>query len=104
MQAGQSISIETKPLSRMHHFIFFLLVFYVKMGHGEIQPTVCLEDSGDCYMGSWSTKDIGFASFQGIRYAQPPIGDLRFKPPEPLKPHSRPENFKKSRQKTRQIK
>ena len=58
----------------------------MKLGHGEIQPTVCLENYGDCYMGSWSTKDIGFASFQGIRYAQPPIGDLRFKPPEPLKP------------------
>ena len=73
----------------MHHrciFFFLLLVFYVKLGHGEIQPTVCLEDSGDCYRGSWSTtKDIGFASFQGIRYAQPPIGDLRFKPPQPLK-------------------
>ena len=25
-----------------------------------------------------------FASFQGIRYAQPPIGDLRFKSPQPF--------------------
>ena len=48
-------------------------------------PTVCL-DSGQCFQGSWMTTSKGnrFASFQGIRYGQPPTGELRFKSPRPF--------------------
>ena len=46
-------------------------------------PTICL-DNNVCYEGSWqSLVNSRYASFQGIRYAQPPIGELRFKDPLP---------------------
>ena len=49
-------------------------------------PTICLEQ-GVCYIGSWISETQNssrrYASFQGIRYAQPPTLELRFKSPEP---------------------
>merc|ERR1712156_537520 len=47
-------------------------------------PQICLENKA-CYIGSWATtkNDNSYASFQGIRYAQPPVGELRFRPPVP---------------------
>ena len=49
-------------------------------------PTICLEQ-GVCYIGSWISETQNssrrYASFQGIRYAQAPIGSLRFKLPQP---------------------
>ena len=64
------------------YMIFSL--FFVSLTKCQSPPTICLEQ-GACYLGSWATTDKGtkFASFQGIRYAQPPISDLRFKPPQP---------------------
>ena len=43
---------------------------------------ICLGPT--CFTGSWITTDAGlkYASFQGIRYAKAPIGNLRFKPPQ----------------------
>ena len=44
------------------------------------------DQNGVCYIGSWKRHyllpSVNYASFQGIRYAQPPVGKLRFKPPE----------------------
>ena len=46
-------------------------------------PTICLE-TGACYKGSWKIYGtLKYASFQGIRYAQAPVGNLRFKLPLP---------------------
>ena len=46
-------------------------------------PTICLE-TGACYEGSWKIYGtLKYASFQGIRYAQAPVGNLRFKLPLP---------------------
>ena len=47
-------------------------------------PKVCLEHEA-CYEGNWLQTEAAlgiFASFQGIRYAQSPENDLRFKPPK----------------------
>ena len=58
--------------------IFFLILPTILLTKGQTQPTICL-NQGACYLGSWATTDKGtkYATFQGIRYAQPPIGDLR---------------------------
>ena len=49
------------------------------------RPLACLE-SGTCYQGALNSTSSGvqYAAFQGIRYAEGPIGKLRFKPPQPL--------------------
>ncbi|KAL3273421.1 hypothetical protein HHI36_014865 [Cryptolaemus montrouzieri] len=41
------------------------------------------------YQGSLLTSTLGrtIYSFRGIRYAEPPVKDLRFKPPAPIKKH-----------------
>ena len=50
---------------------------------GQDLPTICLQN-GACYQGSWKDSlSSRYASFKGIRFAQPPIGKLRFKSPEP---------------------
>ena len=53
--------------------------------NGVEPPRGCL-DSGACYVGSWNSTSKGkeYASFQGIRYAQPPVGEKRFVPPQPF--------------------
>ena len=45
-------------------------------------PTVCLQE-GVCYEGAWINYIDGnsnkrFASYQGIRYAEPPLNNLSF--------------------------
>ena len=58
------------------------------------EPTICL-DSGACYIGGWYDMKIRtkYARFEGIRYAQAPTGDLRFKSPQP---YSDPEGIQSS--------
>ena len=59
-----------------------LLTVYLLHVNCQTYPTVCLERNL-CYQGAWlNSKASKFASFQGIRYAVPPIGDLRFKSPQ----------------------
>ena len=43
-------------------------------------PIVCLRSNANvCFEGAWmeTSKNNQYASFQGIRYAQPPVGELR---------------------------
>lgn len=47
----------------------------VRVEHGEVQGRVVTSPSGKWYY-----------SFQGIPYAKPPLGSLRFKDPQPLEP------------------
>merc|ERR1712130_262996 len=50
-------------------------------------PVACLH-SGACFQGSYGTTSSGhqYASYQGIRYAEPPTGSRRFLAPEPHHP------------------
>ena len=51
---------------------------FTSLVQAQDSPKVC-NDKGTCFQGS--VIESGLATFQGIRYAQPPIGNLRFKPP-----------------------
>ena len=61
-----------------------ILTFFIAFAHGKSVPTVCINNNETCYVGAWldSRNSQPFASFQGIKYAMPPTGDLRFKPPQ----------------------
>ena len=64
-------------------YIFLLISLFPVLTYCQTPPKVCLEGSELCFVGSWiSTKNSNeYAAFQGIRYAQAPVGDLRFKSP-----------------------
>ena len=64
-----------------------LLIMQILVSSSQNSPTVCLQE-GVCYEGAWINYIDGnsnkrFASYQGIRYAQPPLNNLRFAPPQP---------------------
>ena len=65
-----------------------ILLIQILVSSSQNSPTVCLEE-GVCYEGAWINYNIDgnsnkrFASYQGIRYAQPPLNNLRFVPPQP---------------------
>ena len=51
---------------------------FIGLVQAQDSPKVC-NDQGTCFEGS--VIEPGLATFQGIRYAQAPTGNLRFKPP-----------------------
>ncbi|XP_043277710.1 juvenile hormone esterase-like [Venturia canescens] len=55
-----------------------------------IEITTVIDTSTGPVQGEISTSvnSTKFASFKGIRYAEPPLGYMRFKPPVPIKPWS----------------
>ena len=66
--------------------LLLLLLLPLTLGGDPAEPPRGCLDTGACYLGSWETTTKGnqFASFQGIRYAQPPIAEKRFVPPQPF--------------------
>ena len=67
----------------MSKSILFLL-FLPGIVLSKTLPKVSILEGACSYQGSWlDGANTRFASYQGIRYAQPPIGNLRFKPPQP---------------------
>merc|ERR1719339_294061 len=65
------------------------------LGLGSLSPFQSQEDPpapvacvvhGTCYQGKWTNTIAGkpYASFQGVQYAQPPLGELRFRNPQPF--------------------
>ena len=71
----------------MKLFIFFLTLPILVLS--KPMPMACWEEPGPdgpddiCYKGAWLNTNLSmnatYASFQGIQYAQSPVGDLRFK-------------------------
>ena len=62
--------------------ILIIVLFWIALATAQ---KACLSNQNVCYQGSWKETPLGtqYASFQGIRYAEPPIGNLRFKSPLP---------------------
>ena len=63
-----------------YQIVKFFAIF-IGLVQGQDSPKVC-NNQGTCFKGS--VIEPGLATFQGIRYAQAPIGNLRFKPPIPI--------------------
>ena len=64
--------------------LLFCISLIPLLTSGQNFPRVCLETE-QCFEGSWKIYgDLKYASFQGIRYAEPPVETLRFKPPLPF--------------------
>ena len=64
-------------------FRSIILLFFVPslvLSKTKNGPIVCLiSNASGCFKGAWmeTSKNNQYASFQGIRYAQPPVGELR---------------------------
>ena len=76
-----------------------ITITLIKATHAsrEEEVTVNLDDLGSVkgLRIQSSTSNIGisdYSAFYGIPYAQPPIGNLRFRPPEPLEKFNDDEN------------
>ena len=74
-------------------FVLLFLSLFPANSLSQSHPKVCLDSI--CFTGSWITtnKGLKFASFQGIKYGQAPIGKLRFKPPQARKIFLKTHNF-----------
>ena len=72
---------------RLGFIVYLVSLSLVVCGKAQEEaPLACLESTGTCYQGGWYPTSSGkkFAAFQGIRFAQAPLGNLRFKAPKPL--------------------
>ena len=74
-------------MSRLIQCIQFLMLTAFTVGNNETQPSEVSVDNGTV-VGAKRTSANGhkYHSFTGIRYGKPPVGKLRFKPPEPSDP------------------
>lgn len=64
-----------------------LIIYTVTSVLSEVsQPKVCIDDG--CILGKYYTSQKGneYEAFLGVPYAKPPVGELRFKNPQPVEP------------------
>ncbi|KAM7359455.1 uncharacterized protein ACRADG_012788 [Cochliomyia hominivorax] len=66
----------------------FIALWPLAMGHVKTEPNLSVTTSLGDIKGTQLESRLGdkFWAFRGIRYAEPPIGELRFQNPQPVKP------------------
>ncbi|CAD6240198.1 GSCOCT00002551001.2-RA-CDS [Cotesia congregata] len=67
------------------NYLYFLVIFFVIKYSTQLKPTEVIKtDKGPIRGKILQTvaKNIPFSSFEGVPYGKPPIGPLRFQPPE----------------------
>ncbi|KAM7360189.1 juvenile hormone esterase-like [Cochliomyia hominivorax] len=65
----------------------FAVLWPIVMGHIKTDPTICVQTSLGEVKGRQMESRLGekFWAFLGVRYAEPPVGELRFQNPQPVK-------------------
>ena len=67
-----------------------LLLLLPLLAGAELDPPLACTQDNTCYRGAWlpvtqpANTTHTFAAFQGIRYAEPPLGERRFLPAVPV--------------------
>ena len=73
------------------HLIPFALLFHLATFGTESAKDACIQtNSGEVCGSSLTVQGKDVLQFRGVPYAQPPVGDLRFKLPQPVKPWNQP--------------
>lgn len=88
LQRGKKVMLHPFLLTvKVMKFTCLLLCFYLPISI--LCDPIVTTEKGVCYKGKWTKNgqnEERFASFQGIKYGQDPVGNLRFKAPKPFNP------------------
>lgn len=79
--AGYPIYLE-QVLSMMHLPVCFYIALTLATSMSQASPLLSVKTNMGTIHGSLCTH-TNSSTFQSIPYAQPPVGDLRFEPPQP---------------------
>jgi len=74
------------PRPRFRALLLIGLVISLLPGASQAQEAVRAQAGGEELIGGWTSDSI--AVFRGVPFAAPPVGKLRWRPPEPHRPRS----------------
>ncbi|CAG9792281.1 unnamed protein product [Diatraea saccharalis] len=72
-------ALKRRTMTSHFHFVYLLTIT-------ELPSAPIVESVSGRFQGSWMKTRRGksFQAYRGIRYAHPPVGELRFQPPKPI--------------------
>ncbi len=80
-----------KPERRLFALGVAVLIGFGSTACQRPEPKVAgpeVEAAGERLAGAWADEALGVAAFKGVPFAAPPIGELRWRAPEPPEPRS----------------